>query len=116
MRQRIEEAYKRYALAANRRMTNVENYRALATKYLVRRVAELMGVSEAEVRAMSDEDLALCRDECLLSMSEDEVRDMVRECPTLQNEWARWRALQDGHRHAREAQHDDAAAPMDDSP
>lgn len=64
---------------------------------------------------MSDEDLAQCRDECLLFMSEDEIRDMVRECPTLQHEWTRWRALQDGHRHPRAAQHDDAAALVDGS-
>lgn len=85
--------------------------RALSEEDLVRRIAELMGVSEAEVREMSDEELALCRDQCLRSMSEDEVRDMVRKCPRLQNELARWRALQDDH--TREAQHDDAAAPDD---
>jgi len=85
--------------------------RDLSDEELARRLAELMDVSEAEFRAMSDEELALCRDECLLSMSEDEIRDMVRERPTLQNEWARWRALQDGH--TLEAEDDDAATPDD---
>lgn len=65
---------------------------------------------------MSGEELALCRDECLLSMPEDEMRDTVRERPPLQNESAGWWALQDGHRHTREARRDDAAAPVDDSP
>lgn len=57
--------------------------RDFSEEELVRRLAELMGISEDEFRAMSDEELALCRDECLLFMSEDEVRDMMRKRPKL---------------------------------